>query len=502
MSRVLFTFGLLLPLSAAAVASAHGCGSSAGATSDDAGSDGEAGKDAIAGDALPDAGTDADDAAANLVLARAKIKHIVVINQENRSFDTYFGTFPGADGIPMDGGVPTVCNDFPDGGCEKPYHNKNDLNYGGGHGHGSFVTCVADGGMSGFIKNADEGKNCDAGSIEPGCKPAHIDVMGYHTDAELPNYWAYAKNFVLQDHIFEPVSAWAATCTPPNDPNKCVTDLVNPGNGDPAVKKGSVPEYAWTDITYLLHSKGVSWNYFVAGGTEPDCEDGDVDCKGTEQNYLKPGFWNILPWFDTVKEDDEVANILDTNQFYDNVKAGKLASVTWLIPSYALSEHPTALLTRGQAYVTELVNEIMKSSFWDSTVIFLTWDDWGGFYDHMNPLLPEYHVDPNGYGIRVPGMTISPWVKQGLIDKQVLSHDAYLKFIEDIFLDSQRLNPANDGRPDSRIKAGSTVRENDPQLGDLLSEFDFTQVPLAPLVLEPCPAGVDTVYGPDGPCEP
>jgi phospholipase C len=112
----------------------------------------------------------------------------------------------------------------------------------------------------------------------------------------------------------------------------------------------------------------------------------------------------------------------------------------------------------------------------------------------MSPL-PET-VDQNGYGIRVPGMTISPWVKKGLIDKQVLSHDAYLKFIEDVFLDSQRLDPSNDGRTDNR----PTVRETVPQLGDLLNEFDFNQTPLPKLVLEPCPSGVDT----DGstPCTP
>jgi phospholipase C len=505
------------------LSSAHGCGSSEGNNGDggvhDSGPPSDAPRtdgpvkesgttDAGAPDAQPDGG--------QLVAARAAIKHIVIINQENRSFDTYFGTFPGADGIPMDGGVPTVCNINPDGGeCQKPYHNMNDENYGGPHGHTAFLTCVDDGGMSGFIQSAGKGKDCDAGSIEPGCKPKVMDVMGYHTDSELPNYWSYAKHFALQDHLFEPVSsfslpdhlymvsAWSATCTPANDPTNCTTDLVNPGNGDPPDRKTAPPpEYAWTDITYLLHSKDVSWNYFVAGGQEPDCEDGDMTCGKTDQNYTKPGFWNILPWFDTVKEDDEVANIQDTNQFYNNVKAGKLASVSWVIPSFALSEHPTALLTRGQAYVTEIINEIMKSPFWDSTVIFLTWDDWGGFYDHMNPLTEM--VDENGYGIRVPGMTISPWVKPGQIDKQVLSHDAYLKFIEDIFLDSQRLNPANDGRKDDR----PTVRETVPQLGDLLNEFDFTQKPNPALVLDPCPTTnldggpIDTIYGKQGPCVP
>jgi len=106
----------------------------------------------------------------------------------------------------------------------------------------------------------------------------------------------------------------------------------------------------------------------------------------------------------------------------------------------------------------------------------LSWDDWGGFYDHVVPPV----VDANGYGLRVPGLLISPYAKRGYIDHQVLSFDAYVKFIEDVFLGGQRLDPATDGRPDPRI----TVRENVKLLGDLAAEFDFTQAPRPP---EPLP---------------
>jgi hypothetical protein len=112
---------------------------------------------------------------------------------------------------------------------------------------------------------------------------------------------------------------------------------------------------------------------------------------------------------------------------------------------------------------------------WNSTAIFLSWDDWGGFYDHVNP--PK--VDVLGYGLRVPGLVISPYARPGYIDSQTLSHDAYLKFIEDVFLGGQRLDPLNDGRPDSR----QSVRENDPRLGNLLNDFDFSQPPRDPPVL-------------------
>jgi phospholipase C len=131
-------------------------------------------------------------------------------------------------------------------------------------------------------------------------------------------------------------------------------------------------------------------------------------------------------------------------------------------------------VSAGEAYVTALINSIMKSPFWNSTAIFLSWDDWGGFYDHVVP--PK--VDNGGFGIRVPAIVISPWAKKGTIDKQVLSHDSYLRFIEDVFLGGQRLDPKTDGRPDSR----PTVREN-VQQGDLLNDFDFAQQALPPLIL-------------------
>jgi phospholipase C len=130
--------------------------------------------------------------------------------------------------------------------------------------------------------------------------------------------------------------------------------------------------------------------------------------------------------------------------------------------------------------VTSLINAVMKGPEWGSTAIFLAWDDWGGFYDHVPP--PK--VDENGYGLRVPALVISPYARRGYIDRQTLSFDAYLKFIEDVFLKGQRLDPRTDGRPDPR----PTVRENVAQLGNLADDFDFSQPPLPPLILNPRPA--------------
>jgi phospholipase C len=133
----------------------------------------------------------------------------------------------------------------------------------------------------------------------------------------------------------------------------------------------------------------------------------------------------------------------------------------------------------GQTYVTTLINTIMRGRCWGSTAIFLSWDDWGGFYDHVVP--PT--VDENGYGLRVPGLVISPYARRGFVDHQTLSFDAYVKFIEDDFLRGERIDPSTDGRPDPR----PDVRENAPILGSLVRDFNFKQKPRRPLILNPHP---------------
>ncbi|GHG60718.1 hypothetical protein GCM10012320_35440 [Sinomonas cellulolyticus] len=494
----------------------------------------------------------------------SKIKHVVVIMQENRSFDSYFGTFPGADGIPMQNGVPTVCVPDPaHGSCVRPYYDSADKNSGGPHGQSNASADVDGGKMDGFIAQAEHaGSSCAPN--DPACAGgATTDVMGYHDGRDIPNYWTYAKDFTLQDHMFEPnaswslpshlymVSEWSAKCSTAGDPQSCVNALQSPGNPPdfgagirntiigacraglkaPACQKAlnaagitpdvaqelhtliqqhckatdsytacqtaidqaqipdalkqkllaiaktlAPPDYAWTDLTYLLHQQNVPWGYYVFNGTEPDCrDDSAVTCAPVAQNAKTPGIWNPLPYFDTVKQDGQLGNIQSLTNFYSAAKDGTLPAVSWIDPTGAVSEHPPALVSSGQAYVTGLVNAIMSGPDWNSTAIFLSWDDWGGFYDHVTP--PT--VDQNGYGLRVPGIVISPYAKKGYIDHQTLSHDAYVKFIEDDFLHGQRLDPATDGRPDPR----PDVRENAAQLGDLSNDFDFNQSPSPPVLL-------------------
>jgi phospholipase C len=139
-----------------------------------------------------------------------KIKHVIIVMQENRSFDSYFGTYPGADGIPMRNGIPTVCVPNPAGGCIRPYHDNNDVNGGGPHGLPNSIGDVNKGRMDGFVIQRDRARKQCSNPQDPACAPGGApDVMGYHTAAEIPNYWTYARNFVLNDHMFEPVKSWS-----------------------------------------------------------------------------------------------------------------------------------------------------------------------------------------------------------------------------------------------------------------------------------------------------
>ena len=430
-----------------------------------------------------------------------KIRHVVIIMQENRSFDSYFGTYPGADGIPAG-----VCvRDPANGGCVAPYHDGLDQDTGGPHGLSSALSDINGGAMDGFVEQAERGMGCS--TTNPNCSPCNqpasaqpsqsrcIDVMGYHDAREIPNYWAYAQQFVLQDHMFAPdsswslpahlymVSEWSAWCADPLDAFSCHGAPQSP-NADWVSGRGpaitlptdNTAHYAWTDLTYLLHRQNVSWGYYVLQGSEPDCEnDAAVSCPPVEQAASTPGIWNPLPDFTDVSQDGQLGNIQSLSNFFTQAQNGTLPAVSWINPNGTVSEHPPALVSAGQSYVTGLINAIMRSPDWNSTAIFLSWDDWGGFYDHVVPPV----VDQQGYGLRVPGLVISPYARQGRIDHQILSHDAYVKFIEDDLLGGERLDPATDGRPDPR----PDVREINPLLGDLRKDFDFAQAPRSPIIL-------------------
>ena len=425
-----------------------------------------------------------------------RIRHVVVIMQENRSFDSYFGTFPGADGLPARDGRLTACmNDPRTGSCAYPYHDPEQVNGGAQHNADSAEADIDGGAMDGFVATAERRGGRACGETAPVCESsAPPDVMGYHDAREIPNYWRWAHDFTLQDHMFEPtaswslpqhlfmVSGWSAHCTRGADPSSCVNDdelggfktaqitgrrgpdgpvevpaamrpvtrclvrhgirrmpwgldLRQPHTPDalalcrhlaPPGARGRLTQYgnyASTDLTWLLHRKNVSWGYYTHRGVPP------------ENMAETPEIWNPLPSFTTVRRDGEVGNVKDVSRFLDAARDGHLPAVSWVVPDEKHSEHAPATPADGQRYVTRLIDTVMRGPDWDSTAIFLTWDDWGGFYDHVAP--PR--VDRNGYGIRVPSMVISPYAKRGYIDHHTLSFDAFNKFIEDDFLGGRRL---------------------------------------------------------------
>jgi phospholipase C len=440
-----------------------------------------------------------------------KLEHIVVIDQENRSFDNYFGTYPGADGLPTDGqGHFTSC--LPDpytGVCQRPYHESADRDSIAPHDLPAFQNDVDGGAMDGFI---NMGRNrqgtCTLGDATQCTDP--VTVMGYHDARDIPNYWQYAQHYTLADHVFESTpsyslpsheyltSEWSATCTSA-DPFSCKFNLAHDDQllntctgATPTRLCPNPPVYAWTSLPYLLDKAGVSWGYYVSPGAQPDCNTDDGACPEVPQDFRTPSLFNPLPYFTDVAADGTLGNIQDSASFFPQAASGTLPAVSWIVPNAVTSEHAPNGIRRGQEWVTSLVNAAMQGPDWASTAIILTWDDWGGAYDHVIP--PGLGRPPERQaGLRVPMIVISPWAKPGVIDSTTMSLDSINRLIEDVFLDRARLNPATDGRPDPR----SVVGENRLFVGNLMTAFNFSQHPLPALVLptKPPPGPASCVDG-------
>ncbi len=457
-----------------------------------------------------------------------------MIMQENRSFDSYFGTFPGANGIPAGTCVPLDPSQ-PGKGCVVPFHDLHDSNAGGPHLYTSASADLDDGVTGakndGFIYEQTLGGNACSGNAMSGEAQARCagnrpgvarhDAVGYHTDAEIPNYWAYAKNFVLQDNMFEGVrswsldahldmtSEWSANCGKIPVLANCQTSL---GARKPS---GTKPVYPWVNLFQLMDTKEVSWKYYLNTGAEPDCEDGEMTCEPQLQRGSVVSAWNPAPGFAWVQQQGKAyltAHNPGIDQFLLDVKNGTLPQVSWIIPTADLSDHPPSGVTAGMEYVTSLVNSVMQSPYWQNTAIFVSWDDWGGFYDHVVPPNVDFNNPPTqvqGFGIRVPGLLISAYAKPGYIDHAVLSPDSYATFIEQLFMGGTHLDPVAMGQPDNRpdirdaLTSVTYPNGSTAPIGQLMNEFDFTQPPLAPLVLSThIPTGISVSCGSANKAEP
>lgn len=432
------------------------------------------------------------------------IKHFIYIIQENITYDHYFGTYPGGDGIPPDtrlaylpGGRPQVV----------PFHLHatsipHDLNHSWQAAHLAY-----DGGkMDGFLwaewpaamrfywkgqlpgvdpedivpsdeneqaverdlKNANSARRglprggdgegaAEAGGQAASTRPAMglggvgapprlppprwvINTVSYYDWHEIPNYWEYARRFTLCDHFFSSLAG-------PSEPNHLYTvaaqsgGLVNnPGRGI----AGEDGVFTFPTMAELLQDSGKTWKYY-----------------DEKPNPHRHSLWNPMPGFKKIADDPKLmAHLVSLKEFYDDAKSGNLPEVCWIIPTFADSEHPPADSARGMWHVTQIVNAIMQADAWNNCVIIVTWDDFGGFYDHVQP--PQ--VDKYGYGPRVPALIISPWSRGGVCHT-IFDFTSPLRLIEKRY-------------------GLKSLAERDSQSSDMLDCFDFGRTPLPPDVIE------------------
>ena len=373
---------------------------------------------------------------------RTPIEHFIVLMQENHSFDNYFGTYPGADGIPDD-----LCMPLDSSGrskdplrsgsrCVAPWHLGNHPVQDLGHTERIFSEQFANGRMNGFV----EAIRREGGRIDR-------SVMGYYDDRDIPFYWNVADEYVLFDRFFTSARAGSVQ-------NHMFWVTGTPGNpfadSIPAKGFGKLPT-----IFDRLQERGISWKFYVQN-YDP------------ENNFRNPGkldrasqrIWVPLLNYARYLDDPELSErIVDLDQYYDDLEQGTLPAVSFMVPSGA-SEHPPGSIQAGERFVRELINALMRSEQWSSSAFMWTYDDWGGFYDHVPP--PQ--VDRYGYGFRAPALLVSPYARRGHIESTELDFTSILKFIEQ----NWGLKPL--ARRDARARS-------------IAGAFDFSRAPRVPNLL-------------------
>jgi phospholipase C len=332
---------------------------------------------------------------------RTPIRHLITLMQENHSFDNYFGTYTGADGIP-----PRTCmpiNPAVRGGdCIKPFRIGNraieDLNHSERVARGQF----SGGRMDGFLSAITQQR----GRLQP-------QVMGHYDDRDIPFYWNVADQYVLFDRFFTSASGGSVT-------NHMYWVSGGPGNeeGD------SIPAGGFNEQTIFdrLEEKGVSWKFYVQnydpGITFRSKALGD---RGSQVVWVP-----LLNYPRFVDDPRLFGHIVPMEDFYEDLRRGTLPAVSYMVPSGS-SEHPPGSIKAGETFVRTLINGLMRSRFWMSSAFTWTYDDWGGWYDHVPP--PQ--VDRWGYGFRAPALLVSPYARRGHVESATMDFTSILKFIEE-----------------------------------------------------------------------
>jgi|CZKK01.1.fsa_nt_gi phospholipase C len=389
------------------------------------------------------------------------IQHIVFIIKENRSFDNYFGTFPGANGATS--GTISTGQVIPLG--RLPDITPNDP----GHGWPEALTSMDGGKMDRF-------DIIDGGNINGA-------LMSYtqFQQSDIPNYFSYAYNFVLSDNTFSsmhggsfPQHLYAIAAQSDgviNIPflNQGKTGLGGWGCDDPAATlvqvmdeegdvTGEFPCFDFQTLADSMETAGISWKYYAPSAGEQ----GYVFNTFNAINHIRnSGLWNT--------------NVVSDTQFADDALSGQLPAMSWLVTGDG-SEHPPNSSCFGENWTVTQLNALMQGPDWATTAVFLTWDDFGGFYDHV-PVPP---VDIYGFGPRVPMLIISPYAKPRHISHTLYEFSSVLKYAEETF-----------GLP--------PLTERDADANDMQDSFNYSQNPNPTLILSQrsCPVNATSavVFG-------
>lgn len=364
------------------------------------------------------------------------IKHVLIACQENRTFDVYFGHHPkaGAFGMPANFSQPDG-----KGGMVKPYHFTSDITHDTNHDWQHIHSEWNNGAMNGFY-TADG-----------------LNALGYYDGSDIPYYYALADNFTLCGNYFcyqlgptlpNRIALWAGT-----------SGGITTAN---AIPRGSLN---FPTIVDLLDAHSISWKCYNLGtglGTIPEVE-----------------FFNALPFFKKWQIDRRLYH--SELDYHNDVGKNTLPQVSFIISDGIFSEHPPADIHLGQQKMSSVINALISSQSWYSSVFFLTYDEGGGGFDHVAP--PR--VDAYGPGLRVPMLVISPYVKRGFVSGQLYEHASILKFIERRFdlpslasvnhqFDTSTPSQYNDAAQGHASGPPAPPRDGLAQIGDFYEAFDFT----------------------------
>lgn len=366
------------------------------------------------------------------------IEHVLVACQENRTFDEYYGHYAkaGTFGIPANYSLPDG-----KGGTVTPYHFSFPISPGIAHNWSDIHREWNHGAMDGFF-TAD----------------GH-DALGYYDGSDIAYYYALADAFTLCGNYF-------CSLLGPTLPNRLALFTGTAGgitSGKP--QPGSLD---WPTIVDLLDAQQITWKCYNLGtglGSVPEVE-----------------FFNILPFFKRWQHDSRL--FFKESDYFNDVSAGKLPQVTFLISDALISEHPPIDIHLGQSKMAQVINALIASPLWTRSAMFFTYDEGGGYFDHVAP--PK--VDAFGFGLRVPTLVVSPWAKRGYVSGQLYEHSSILKFIEKRFglptlasVNHQfdRSTPGQNNEAANGKTSGPPAPPHDglAQIGDFSKAFDFTQDP-------------------------